>query len=135
MPGPNNMSTHCCSTNLDQYKNAISFYMPNKTSPWDVRSGSGKPATSVPMNDVVNTVCKMECRKQARPSCAKGEMKSQKYCMTMRIIHAELGNYEMQGKVPRMLKFQFHIIVRSDDITNLETGDLPSHDKFGVFAL
>jgi hypothetical protein len=44
--------------------------------------------------------------------------------MTMQILEAKLGNYELQGKVPTMLKFQFHIIARTYDITNLETGDL-----------
>jgi hypothetical protein len=34
-----------------------------------------------------------------------------------------------------MLKFQFHIIGQSDDICNLETKDIRSHDKFGDFAL
>jgi hypothetical protein len=29
-PGPNDMPTHCRSTNLEQYKKAISFYTPNK---------------------------------------------------------------------------------------------------------
>jgi hypothetical protein len=31
-PGPNDMPTHCRSTNLEQYKKAISLYMPNKIS-------------------------------------------------------------------------------------------------------
>jgi hypothetical protein len=34
-----------------------------------------------------------------------------------------------------MLKFQFHIIARTDDITKLETNDLRSHDTFGEFTL
>jgi hypothetical protein len=41
----------------------------------------------------------------------------------------------MQSKFPAMLKTQFHIIGRTDDITNLETNDLQSHDKLGNFAL
>jgi hypothetical protein len=77
----------------------------------------------------------MECRKQGRPLCAKRDMKREEYLMPMQIIEARLGNYELQGKVPKMMKFQFHIIARTDDITNLETGDLRSHNKFGVFAL
>jgi hypothetical protein len=34
-----------------------------------------------------------------------------------------------------MLKIQFHAIARTDDITNIEMGDLRSHNKFGAFAL
>jgi hypothetical protein len=62
-------------------------------------------------------------------------MKRGWYCMTMRILEAKLGNYELQGKVPTMLKFQSHIIARTDNISNLETGDLQSHNKLGAFAL
>jgi uncharacterized metal-binding protein len=123
-PGPNNMPTHCRSTNLEHYKKAISFYMTNNILAWDIRSASGNPTKSLPVNDVVNTVRKMECRKQGRPSCAKRDMKREEYRMTMRILEAKLENYELQGKVPTMLKFQFHIIARTNDITNLETGDL-----------
>jgi hypothetical protein len=119
-PGQKDMPTHCRGTNLEQYKKAISFYMPNKISAWDVRSASGNPTKSVPVNDVVNTIRKMECRKQGRPSCAKRDMKREEYHMTMRILKAKLGNYKLQGKVPTMLKFQFHIIARTDDITNLK---------------
>jgi hypothetical protein len=129
------MPTHYRSSNLEQNKKAISFYMPNKNYPWNVHSGSGNPFKSVPVNDVVNTVHKMECRKQGRPPCAKWDMKREEYCKTMRIIGCKSGNFEMQGKAPMMLKFQFHIISRNDDITNIETGDLRSHDKFGAFAL
>jgi hypothetical protein len=34
-----------------------------------------------------------------------------------------------------MLKFQLHIIARTDDITSLEMNDLRSHDTFGELAL
>jgi hypothetical protein len=34
-----------------------------------------------------------------------------------------------------MLKFEFHIIARTDDMTNLDTNDLRSHDMFGEFPL
>jgi hypothetical protein len=73
--GPNDMLTHGNSTNLEQYKKAIYFYMPKKISAWDVRSASCNTTKSVPVNDVVNTVRKMECRKQVRPSCANWDMK------------------------------------------------------------
>jgi hypothetical protein len=74
-PGPNDMPTHCRSTNLEQYKKAISFYMSHKILAWDVRLESGNPTKLVPVNHFMNTVRKMECRKQGRPSCAKRDMK------------------------------------------------------------
>jgi hypothetical protein len=134
-PGPTDNPTHCRSSLLAQAKKAISFNMPNKHMPWDVRSNSGNPTRSIPVNDVIKSVKKAEVRKQGRPSCAKRDMKRNEYQKTMRILEAETGNYEKQSKYPTMLKIQFHIIGRTDDITNLETNDLRSHDKFGSFAL
>jgi hypothetical protein len=134
--GPNDMPTHCRSSNLEQKKEVISFYMHNnKYFLWDVRSCLGNPTKSVTVNDVVNTVRKMECRKQGRPVCSKWDMKREDYRKTMRIIESKAGNFEMQGKVPMMLKFQFHVISRTDNITNIEMGGLRSHNKFGAFAL
>jgi hypothetical protein len=95
MPCPNGIPTHCRSTNLDQNKKASSFYMPNNISPWDVHSGSGNPTKSVPVNGVVNTVHKMECRKQGCPSCAKWDMKREEYRKTMWILDSKAGNFEM----------------------------------------
>jgi hypothetical protein len=106
----------------------VSIRQPDQVRP-------SRPTKAVPVNDVVNTVHNMECRKQGHPSCAKRDMKREEYRMTMRIIDAKLGKYELHGKIPTMLKFQFHIIAQTDDITNLETGNLRSHNKFGAFAL
>jgi hypothetical protein len=62
-------------------------------------------------------------------------MKRAEYRKTMRILEAKYGNFEWQSNTPTMLKFQFHIIARTNDITNLETNGLRSHDTFGEFAL
>jgi hypothetical protein len=71
----------------------------------------------------------------AKVGVPKRDMKRAEYSNTMRILEAKYGNFEWQSKTPIMLKFQFHIIARTDDITNLETNDLRSHDTFGKFAL
>jgi hypothetical protein len=102
---------------------------------WDVRSSSGNPSRYVPVNNTVATVRKLECRKQGCPSCAKRDMQRAEYRKTMHILEAAYGNFEWQSKTPTMLKFQFHIIAGTDDITNLETNDLRSHDTFGEFAI
>jgi hypothetical protein len=134
-PSPTEHPTFYRSSNLEQAKKSISFFMPNKHMSWDVRSSSGNPSKSVTVNDTVATVRKLECRKQGRPSCSKRDMERAEYRKTMRILEAKYGNFEWQSKTPTMLKFQFHIIARTDDITNLETNDLRSHDTFGEFAL
>jgi hypothetical protein len=93
-PSPTELPTFCRSSNLEQAKKSISFFMPNKHMLWDVRSSSGNPSKSVPVNDTVATVRKLECRKQGRPSCAKRDMKRAEYRKTMRILEAKYGNFE-----------------------------------------
>jgi hypothetical protein len=63
-------------------------------------------------------------------------MKCPEYRKTLRLIESRdaLGQCD-KIRFSTMLKFQFHIIGQSDDICNLETKDLRSHDKFGDFAL
>jgi len=134
-PGPNDHPTRCRSSLLEQAKKAISYFMPNKHMGWDVRSNSGNPTKSIPVNDIIKLVKKAEVRKQGRPSRAKRDMKRAEFRKTLRILEMQEGNYDMQAKYPGMMKMQFHIIGRTDDITNLETNDLRHHDRFGDFAL
>jgi hypothetical protein len=134
-PGPIDNPTHCRSSVLEQAKKSISWFMPNKHMSWDVRSNSGNPTKSVPVNDVIKDVKKAEVRKLGKPSQAKRDMKRSEFSKTLRILERAENNYELQAKVPTMIKFQFHIIGRTDDLTNLETNDLRSHPLFGTFAL
>jgi hypothetical protein len=57
------LSAHCRSSNLEQAKKAISYFMPNKHMAWGVRSNCGNPYESVPVNDCVNTVAPREARR------------------------------------------------------------------------
>jgi hypothetical protein len=102
----------------------------HSTCPTCICHGTFTWALAIPpsrsMNDVVNTVRKMECRKQGHPSCAKRDMNREEYRKTMRIM----------GPRHEALRYrENHIIARTDDITNIETVDLRSHDKSGAFAL
>jgi hypothetical protein len=101
---------------------------------WDIRSNYGNLSTHVPVNDCVNTVHKLEYRKQGRPYCAKRDMKHEEYHNTMQMLDMR-DNFEIHSKCPSMLKFQFHIIARTGVITNLKTENLRSHAKFGMFVL
>jgi hypothetical protein len=134
-PSLTDIPTFFRSSNLEQAKKSILFFIPNKHISWDVRSSSGNPSKSVSVNDTVTIVRKLEFRKQGRPSCTKRDMKRAEYHKTMRILEAKRGNFEWQSNTPTMLKFQFHIIAQTDNITNLETIDLRSHNMFGKFAL
>jgi hypothetical protein len=82
---PSDMPMHCRSTSFEQYKKAIFFYMPNKILAWCVLSGSGNPTKSVPVNDVLNTVRKMECMAAHRaPNGTRRERSTARQCESSR---------------------------------------------------
>jgi hypothetical protein len=111
--------------------------MPHRDSPWNVQAKFGNPTRSKVVNDVIRDVKMHEVRKEGKESQARRDMKHPEYRKTLRLIESRdaLGQCD-KIRFSTMLKFQFHIIGRSDDICNLlETKDLISHDKFGDFAL
>jgi hypothetical protein len=86
-PGPNNHPTHCRSSVLEQAKKSISpWFMPNKHMSWDVRSNTGNPTKSVPVNDVIKDVKKAEVRKLCKPLQAKRDMKRGEFSKTLQIL-------------------------------------------------
>ena len=61
-------------------------------------------------------------------------MKQPEFKKTLELLTSS-SNIVYQYKVPTMLKLQFHLIGRTDDICNLETKDLREHEEFPGFAL
>jgi hypothetical protein len=55
--------------------------------------------------------------------------------MTQRIFERDATTIDLMIKAPTMMKMQFHLIGCSDNITNLETRDFWSHNKFKDFCL
>jgi hypothetical protein len=138
-PNPDDKPTECRASNLAFCKKALSFFMPNRQH-WVVGADVGNPTKSEPVNQVINDVRKAEVRKQGRPSNAKRDMKKAEFRKTLRILEDSRGlpgvnHFDCASKMTAMMKLQFHIIGRTDDITNVETADLKSHEKFGDFAL
>jgi len=132
-PGPNDPPIHARSTHLEQAKKAISHFMPNQQA-WVVEYGVGNPTRSAIVNQVIKDVKKAEVRRVGRASNAKRDMKRPEFRKTLRLLEYRT-DFECASKYTAMAKLQFHIIGRSDDICNLETADIRSHDQFPDFAL
>ena len=122
------------SSGLDFVKKAISFFMPNQNAKWNVESQSGNPTMSVAVNNLIKRVKKAEVRKRGKASNAKRDMKRPEFRQSLRLLQA-YNDFPRRHRIPTMMKIQFHIIGRADDISNLETVDLRQHDKFKAFAL
>lgn len=122
------------SSNLAQYKKAISFFMPNKLMQWNVATKSGNPTRSIPVNQVILDVKKAEVRKLGRPSKVKRDLKKHEFKKSLRLLEA-FGDFERKIKVTTMKKLQFNLIGRTDDICNIETKDLRGHDRYPNMCL
>ena len=64
-PGVDNNPTERESTNLHYYKEAISYFMPNKLMKWAIAGGvasSGNPTKSQEINNLIDAVIKKETR-------------------------------------------------------------------------
>lgn len=132
-PGPGDNPTEARSSHLEQAKKAVSYFMPNQ-HPWVVEHSSGNPTRSRIVNKVIKDVKQAEVRKLGRASNAKRDLSKPEFRMTLRMLESSTS-MDKKAKYPTMLKTQFHIIGRADDICNLETNDLRSHPLFADFAL
>jgi hypothetical protein len=133
-PGPDDHPTGRRSSGLSFAKKAISFFMPHKNMHWNVESEHGNPTKSLVVNDLLKQIKKAEVRKQGKASNAKRDMKRQEFRKTLRMLERQT-DFHRRYKATCMAKFQFHIIGRGDDISNIETMDLREHELFGDFAL
>jgi hypothetical protein len=115
-------------------KKALSFYWPDNTTPWNTAAQSGNPTMSKEVNKLIDLIKKLEVRKQGKKSNAKRDMKRAKFKKTLQLLQASRG-FANQYKTTTMLKLQFHLIARMDDVCNLESSDLREHETFGAFAL
>jgi len=87
------------------------------------------------VNDLVKAVRLAQVRNKGKKSCAKRDLKRPEFRKTMRILERDGTGIDMTMKAPTMMKTQFHLIGRTDDVTNMETKHLRSHNKFRDFAL
>jgi hypothetical protein len=125
-PGPDDRPTECRASNLAFCKKALSYFMPNKQH-WIVGANVGNPTKSDPVNQVIFDVRKAEVRKQGRASNAKRDMKKPEFRKTLQLLKDSHGlpgvdHFDLASKFTAMMKLQFHIIGRTDDVTNIKQG-------------
>lgn len=52
-PHENANPTEGRSSSLEHYKKALSFYMPNRLTPWNVMTSTGNPTRSIVVNELI----------------------------------------------------------------------------------
>ena len=78
----------------------------------------------------------MEVRRVGKSSNARRPMSMAEFRKAIRIFERE-NNFENRYRFPTMIKYQYHLIARCDDIGNFETRDLGGHSNpvFSSFCL
>jgi hypothetical protein len=76
-PTENHHPTCCHISTLEQYKKAISHYLPHKDMTWIIGTTgvAGNPTRSRAINDVINELKQGKVRKRGKAFCAKRDLK------------------------------------------------------------
>jgi hypothetical protein len=128
------------SATLGFDKKAISFFMPNRER-WSVTRTEGNPTQAAEVNALIKRVKKKEARKQGAPSKTKRPISGDEFVA----MHEVLKNvgvgadgvrsnshavYWQRYGLRALVNFQFHLIARVDDSTQVVLDHLRVHDRF-----
>ena len=116
---------------IEQYKKAISYYMPYRHTPWV--NDQGNPTWSAPVNDLIKEIKKAEVRGEGTPSNAKRPLQEAEFRRTMELLKGQ-QSFECQYRFPMMCLWQYHLIGRIDDVVHFTLDDPRGHPNFD-FAL
>ena len=106
------------SSSLMFYKKAISYFMPNKLSGWNVETKSGNPTKSIAVNSLIKKVQKMEVRKQCKASQVTRALTIDEIKFVMQRLRKG-SDMTKKLAVPALFAFQFNMIGRIDDTCRL----------------
>jgi hypothetical protein len=129
-PNGHDMPPLLRSSTIMYRKKAISCFMPNHLMVWNEISLVGNPTKSVQLNDLLKYMKKKEVRHQGVLSQARRSIKAAEYCRTIEILKGEGNSIIWKYGIPAMMNFQFHMISRIDDATQVKMENLAPHDRF-----
>ena len=109
------------SSTISYRKKAISSFMPNRLMTWNEISLVGNPTKSVKLNNLISYMRTKEVRRQGVSSQARRSIKAEEYCRTIEILKGEGNSTFWKYGIPAMMNFQFHLISRIDDATQVAT--------------
>mmetsp|Transcript_26866 Transcript_26866/g.38107 ORF Transcript_26866/g.38107 Transcript_26866/m.38107 type:complete len:262 (+) Transcript_26866:298-1083(+) len=121
------------SNTIKYWKKALSHFMPNRLMPWNRLSNQGNPTKSTEILDLIKRVKKKEARKEGAPSHTRRPMSAREFRLSHNIL-ANSNNNVYKFGIAALLNFQFHMIARIDDTTQVVLDHIRVNDSFN-FAL
>ena len=116
------------SATLEVAKKAISWYMPNRISCWDSINKTGNPTKSRLVNDLIKLVKRAEVRRIGKPSSTKRPLTQEEFRHVL-LVFFNKGDFQFRYRYCTMLKYQYHLIARCDDLGIFCTLDLHGHNN------
>ena len=125
------------SGTIEVMKKAVSWYMPDRVTGWNSSTLSGNPTKSTVVNDFLKFVKKMEVRRVALPSSAVDPLMMHHFRAALRVLELDPHNFGNYYRFTCMIKFQYHLIGRCDDMGNFLIRDIHAHsnEKLSLIAL
>jgi hypothetical protein len=121
------------ASTLDFWKKAISSFMPDRLMQWSVGRNEGNPTRSIEVNSLLKHVRKMEARKQGAESQRRRPMVELEFATMMKVFFdtgikskSLIWLYGMRA----LVNYQFHLMARVDDTTQVVLEHIKVHDKF-----
>ena len=118
---------------LAYWKKAVSFFMPNRLIPWVSGRNEGNPTRSIEVNNLIRRVKRKEVRKQGVTSKCRRAMTEDEFRKMQNILHEHrdgrnsgIWRYGLYA----LTNFQFHLIARIDDTTQVLIDNIRVHDSF-----
>ena len=139
-PAPDANPTESRHATIAFDKKAISFFMPNRDK-WSVTRTEGNPTQSREVNNLLKNVKKKEARKQGAKSRTRRAMIDHEFTDLHDILSradndgdggrtTKHASYWKRYGISAIVKFQFHLMARIDDSTQVTLQHILVHDHF-----
>jgi hypothetical protein len=116
---------------LEYWKKALSFFMPNRLIVWVLGRNEGNPTRSIEVNNLIKRVRKKEVRKQGvAPQCRRAMTEAEFRTMQNILRNHDGRSLIWQYGLYALTIFQFHLIARIDDTTQVLVENIRVHDSF-----
>ena len=121
--------TECRSSSLEFWKKALSFFMPDRLTAWVSGRNEGNPTRSIEVNSLIRRVKKKEVRKQGKASQVKRPLTREEF-QKMQHVFQSNDSFLWKYGLSCLTKFQFHMIGRIDDTTQVLIENIQVHDFY-----
>ena len=101
--------------------------MPNKLIHWNIATQTGNLARSVPANQLIKDVKKVEVRRQGKSSCTRRPLEYGNFEKLVKMIRGNRDPLKKYG-FTALVNLHFHFLARADDTTcALMIDEIKSH--------